>query len=134
MKFVDHFLQSHTKSLPSYVKNTSYFINRINETKNIQSDTILVTFTMLMFSCKWCRVNWLTIICDMPSPMCKVGVDQKTLNVSKLSFILLSSFNKLSKIVYDGKYLVSFVNLWLWQLLYFDGDQDILIFKPICSH
>ena len=42
-KFVDHYLQPHAKSLPSYVKDTSDFINRINETKDINKDTILVT-------------------------------------------------------------------------------------------
>ena len=29
-KFVDHYLQPHAKSLPSYIKDTSDFINRIN--------------------------------------------------------------------------------------------------------
>ena len=42
-KFVDYYLQPHAKSLPSYVKDTSDFINRINETKAINKDTILVT-------------------------------------------------------------------------------------------
>ena len=42
-KFVDHYLQSHAISLSSYVKDTSDFINRINETKDINQDTILVT-------------------------------------------------------------------------------------------
>ena len=42
-KFVDHYLQPHAKSLPSYIKDTSDFINRINETKDINKDTILVT-------------------------------------------------------------------------------------------
>ena len=42
-KFVDHYLQPHAKSLPSYIKDTSDFINRINETKEINKDSILVT-------------------------------------------------------------------------------------------
>ena len=42
-KFVDHYLQPHAKSLPSYIKDTSDFINRINETKDVNKDTILVT-------------------------------------------------------------------------------------------
>ena len=42
-KFVDHYLQPHAKSLPSYIKDTSDFINRINEAKDIKKDTILVT-------------------------------------------------------------------------------------------
>ena len=42
-KFVDHYSQPHAKSLPSYMKDTSDFINRINETKDINKDTILVT-------------------------------------------------------------------------------------------
>ena len=42
-KFVDHYLQPHAKSLPSHVKATSDFINRINETKDINKDTIPVT-------------------------------------------------------------------------------------------
>ena len=42
-KFVDHYLQPHAKSLPSYIKDTSDFIKRINETKDINKDTILVT-------------------------------------------------------------------------------------------
>ena len=42
-KLVDHFLQPHAKSLPSYIKDTSDFINKINETKDINKDTILVT-------------------------------------------------------------------------------------------
>ena len=42
-KFVVHYLQPHAKSLPSYVKDTSDFINRINETKDINKNTILVT-------------------------------------------------------------------------------------------
>ena len=31
------------KSLPSYIKDTSDFINRINETKDMNKDTILIT-------------------------------------------------------------------------------------------
>ena len=42
-KFVDHYLQSNVKSLPPYIKDTSDFINRINETKYINKDLILVT-------------------------------------------------------------------------------------------
>ena len=42
-KFVDQYLQPHAKSLSSNIKNTSDFINRINETKDINKDTILVT-------------------------------------------------------------------------------------------
>ena len=42
-KFVDHYLQPHAKSLRSYEKDTSEFINRINKTKDINKDTILVT-------------------------------------------------------------------------------------------
>ena len=42
-KLVDHYLQLHAKSLPSYIKDTSDFINRIDETKDINKDTILVT-------------------------------------------------------------------------------------------
>ena len=45
-KFIDHFLQPHAKSLPSYVKDTLDFIYRINETKDIQKDTILVKFNV----------------------------------------------------------------------------------------
>ena len=41
--FIDHHLQLRGKSLPSYIKDTSGFINRINETKDINKDTILVT-------------------------------------------------------------------------------------------
>ena len=41
--FIDHHLQLCGKSLPSYIKDTSGFINRINETKDINKDTILVT-------------------------------------------------------------------------------------------
>ena len=41
-KFVDHFLQPNAKSLPSYIKDTLDFINRINETKDTHKDTIPV--------------------------------------------------------------------------------------------
>ena len=42
LRFFGHFLQSHAKSLSSYIKCTSGFITRINETKYIHEDTILV--------------------------------------------------------------------------------------------
>ena len=42
-KFADHYLQPHAKLLPSYIKDTSGFNSRINETKDINEDTILVT-------------------------------------------------------------------------------------------
>ena len=42
-KIVDHYLQQHAKSLPPYIKGTSNFVNRINETKDINKDTILVS-------------------------------------------------------------------------------------------
>ena len=42
-KFLHHFFHQHAKSLPSYVKDTSDFINQINETKDINKDIILVT-------------------------------------------------------------------------------------------
>ena len=41
--FFHHFLQPHSKSLPSYIKDTSEFINRINGTKDINKNKILVT-------------------------------------------------------------------------------------------
>ena len=45
-KFVDHYLQPHAKSLPSYIKDTSDFTNRINKTKDINKGTILVTLNV----------------------------------------------------------------------------------------
>ena len=42
LKFDDHFLHLHTKLLPSYVKNTSYFIKRITKIEDIHKDKILV--------------------------------------------------------------------------------------------
>ena len=42
-ELVDHCLQPHGRSLPSYMKYTSDFINRINKTKDTNQDTILVT-------------------------------------------------------------------------------------------
>ena len=42
-KFAYHYLEPHPNSLPSYVKDTSDFINKINETKDINKHTILVT-------------------------------------------------------------------------------------------
>ena len=42
-KFDDHYLQPHAKSSPSYKKDTLDLINRINETKDKNKDTILVT-------------------------------------------------------------------------------------------
>ena len=42
-KIVDHYLRQHAKSLPSYIKDTSNFVNRINEKKDINKDTILVS-------------------------------------------------------------------------------------------
>ena len=45
-KFVDQYVQPHAKSLPSYEKDTSDFINRINKTKDINKDTILVTLNV----------------------------------------------------------------------------------------
>ena len=40
-KFVNHLLQAHTKFLPSYIKVTSDFINRMNETKDINKTEFL---------------------------------------------------------------------------------------------
>ena len=34
-KYVDHFFQPHDNSLPSYIKDTSDFINKMNKIKNI---------------------------------------------------------------------------------------------------
>lgn len=42
LELVDQFLQPYVKSLSLFVKNTTDFINRINETQYIQKDAILV--------------------------------------------------------------------------------------------
>ena len=42
-KFVDHYLQPHINALPSYIKDTSDFINKISETENMTKDKFLVT-------------------------------------------------------------------------------------------
>ena len=42
-KFVDHYLQPHARSLSSHTKDTSDFINRIDETKDINEDITFVT-------------------------------------------------------------------------------------------
>ena len=42
-EILDHLPHPHTKSLSSYIKDTSDFINRINETKYIHEDAILMT-------------------------------------------------------------------------------------------
>ena len=41
--FVDHYLQSHTQALPSYVIDTTDFINKLENIKDISKDSILVT-------------------------------------------------------------------------------------------
>ena len=42
-KFVDHYLQPHTRTLPSYVKDTTDFINKVENVKDTSKDSILVT-------------------------------------------------------------------------------------------
>ena len=42
LKFDDHFLHLHAKLLPSYVKNTSYFIKRITKIEDIHKGKIFV--------------------------------------------------------------------------------------------
>ena len=42
-KFVDHYLQPHAQALPSYIQDTTDFINKINKTENITENTFLVT-------------------------------------------------------------------------------------------
>ena len=42
-KFVDLYLQSHAKALPSYMKDTLDFINKNSETENPIKDTLLVS-------------------------------------------------------------------------------------------
>ena len=42
-KFVDRYLQLHAKSLPSCIKDTSDFINRINGTRDINKETLRAT-------------------------------------------------------------------------------------------
>ena len=42
-KFVDHYLQPHTKALTSYVKDTTDFINKLEYVKDTSKDSILVT-------------------------------------------------------------------------------------------
>ena len=41
LKFNDHLFQPHAKSLLSYIKDTSDFINRINETNDVKKDVTL---------------------------------------------------------------------------------------------
>ena len=42
-KFVDNYVQPHAKALPSYVKDTTDFINKFENVKDISIDSILVT-------------------------------------------------------------------------------------------
>ena len=46
-KFVDHYLQHHAKALPSYVKATTDFINKIENVKDSSEDSTLVTLSTL---------------------------------------------------------------------------------------
>ena len=43
MKFVDHYLKPLAEALPSYIKDTTDFINKINGVQNITEDQFLVT-------------------------------------------------------------------------------------------
>ena len=45
-KFVDHYFKPQAKPLPSYIKDTSGFINRIIEIKDISNNTILATLVV----------------------------------------------------------------------------------------
>ena len=42
-KFVDHYLQPHAKALPSYDKDTTDFISKLENVKDTSKDSILVT-------------------------------------------------------------------------------------------
>ena len=42
-KFVDHYLKPQAEALPSYIKNTADFINKINDGENITGEIFLVT-------------------------------------------------------------------------------------------
>ena len=42
-KFVDHYLQTHTKALPCHVTDTTDFINKLENVKDTSKDSILVT-------------------------------------------------------------------------------------------
>ena len=42
-KFVDHYVPPHAKALPSNVKDTTNFINKLENVKDISKDSILVT-------------------------------------------------------------------------------------------
>ena len=42
-KFVDHYLQTHTKSLPCYIEDATDFINKLENVKDTSKDSILVT-------------------------------------------------------------------------------------------
>ena len=46
-KFVDHYLQPHAKALPSYVKETTDFINKLENEQDSSNDSILVTLNTL---------------------------------------------------------------------------------------
>ena len=48
-KFVDHYLQPHAKALPSYVKGTTEFINKLGNVKETSKDPILVTLGIKAF-------------------------------------------------------------------------------------
>ena len=41
-RFVDHYLQPHTKPLPPYVKDTTDFINKLENVNDTLKDSILV--------------------------------------------------------------------------------------------
>ena len=45
-KFVDHYLQLHVKAPPSYVKDTTGFINKFQNVKDTSKDSILVTLAV----------------------------------------------------------------------------------------
>ena len=42
-QFVEHFLQPTVKCLPSYVRDTTYFLSKINDITNLPANSILVT-------------------------------------------------------------------------------------------
>ena len=45
-KFIYHYLQLHAKSLPLCIKDTSDFISRINETRDISKETLRATLNV----------------------------------------------------------------------------------------
>ena len=93
-KFVDHYLQLHAKALPSYVKDTTDFINILGNVKDISKDSILVILDVIELYTNISNHEGIETVNEALSNQAKIFIKFLYLTLTLNNYVFKSTMSK----------------------------------------